>query len=273
MKMTEYPEITAFESDNILITDGSNGTKKINAEDALWSMLNMTSPSVHRMFCRGKDLGSSVTSTQLANIQNGTFDDLWLGDYWYINGYEWVIVDFDYWYNRGGAETTAPRLTTHHAVIMPSDALYSTVMNSTKTTDGGYVGSDMYKTNLTKATSMINSAFNGAVLPHPERFVNSVTSGVPSGSVWCEPVIEIPNENMIFGHTQRSSSNYPHVANTQLAFFNQNPSKVISSAGYWLRDVVSDVAFSSVTATGLVSSNNASTEYGVRPVFAIGAIG
>ena len=71
------------------------------------------SPWQHNCIFRGKNLGSSVTSAQWAAIQAGTFDDLYIGDYWTINGVEWVIVAFDYYYNTGDTACT-----THHVVLL-----------------------------------------------------------------------------------------------------------------------------------------------------------
>ncbi len=86
MKITDYPAITSFTEDQIMLVDGNGGTKTIKVADAILAALHMTSPTNHRLVFRGKNLGSAVTTEQLAAIQAGTFEDLWLGDYWVING-------------------------------------------------------------------------------------------------------------------------------------------------------------------------------------------
>ena len=40
----------------------------------------------HNSIYRGKNLGSSVTQEQWNAIEAGTFDDLYIGDYWVIGG-------------------------------------------------------------------------------------------------------------------------------------------------------------------------------------------
>ena len=40
----------------------------------------------------GKCLGNSVTEQQLRAIRSGTFDQIEVGDYWYINGYKFIVV-------------------------------------------------------------------------------------------------------------------------------------------------------------------------------------
>lgn len=59
-----------------------------------------------------------------------------MGDYWVINGINWRIVDFNYWYNCGDTA-----FIKHHLVIMPDTVLYEARMNPTNITTGGYVGS------------------------------------------------------------------------------------------------------------------------------------
>ena len=81
MKITEFPFISKFTSDNVMLVDGTKGTKEIFVGDAILAMLHMTSAELHRSIFRGKNLGASVSTEQWARIQDGTFDDLWLGDY------------------------------------------------------------------------------------------------------------------------------------------------------------------------------------------------
>lgn len=277
MKISEYSPITKFTSDNIFLVDGDAGTKNILVGDAILAMLHLTSVENHRRIFRGKNLGNVLTSTQKTAIQTGTFEDLWLGDYWEINGVNWRIVDFDYWYNQGDTA-----FTSHHLVIMPDTSLYTAKMNDTSSTTGGYKGSQMYTTNLGSAKTAITSAFSTNVLSHRDYLITAVTTGVPSAGEWGDSTVELPNEIMIYG-----SSVYTPASNgttivkryttgrTQLALFNVAPKFINSTEGgqrtnYWLRDVASDQRFVCVTDYGPVTDTAASLEYGVRPVFAIG---
>ena len=65
----------------------------------------------HNSVFRGKYLGTSVTAEQHAQIAAGTFKDLYIGDYWTINGVNWRIAHFDYWLRTGDTECTK-----HHIV-------------------------------------------------------------------------------------------------------------------------------------------------------------
>lgn len=271
MRMTDYPAIKEFTEDQIMIVDGNGGTKKITIADAILAALHMTSPTNHRMVFRGKNLGTAVTTEQLAAIQAGTFEGLWLGDYWVINGDTWRIADFDYWYGKGDS-----KCTKHHVVIMPDENLGNIQMNTSATTDGGYVGSLAYTTNLATAKSKVTSAFGDAVMSHRAYFSNAVTNGVPSSGAWCDSTVDLPNEYMMFGHGhygQPSSisgtGNYDTSDSVQLALMAARP-EYINIDTTWLRDIASAQRFAVVHNQGASFCCNADWNLGVRPVFAIG---
>ena len=272
MKITEYSSISKLTSDNIFLIDGNDGTKNIKAEDAIISMLDLLSPVNKRMIFRGKNLGASLTGTQKTAIQNGTFEGLCLGDYWVINGVNWRIVDFDYWYNKGST-----KFTTHHVVVMPDTSISTNKMNDTSITTGGYLGSSFYTTNLTSVKSIVNSAFGSAILTHKEYLIDTVTSGYPSAGTNVDSSVELPNEPMIYGSYIYTPANdgttevkrYT-ISNTQLALFAVCPSYIPSGNGYWLRDVASSTHFCRVDSTGAAQATGAANSLGIRPVFPIG---
>jgi hypothetical protein len=226
----------------------------------------------HRNVYRGKNLGTSVTDAQKAAIQNATFDDLYVGDYWTINGTKYVIADMNYWYNTG--DTAFAR---NHLVLMPDMPLYNAQMNTTATTTGGYVGSKMYTENLETAKTTISSAFGDLLLTHREYLVNAVTDGSPSAGAWYDSTVEIPNEIMVYGlciYTPAGNGTAVYTRYTidkqQLSLFRLNPSATNNRQTFWLRDVVSSSLFAGVNGNGAANSPAASDTRGVRPVFAIG---
>ena len=274
MKITEYPQIGKLDKQNIFLIDGPNGTKIINGENFPFAVMNLTAAEMHRMIFRGKNIGASLSTEQKAHIQDGSFEDLWLGDYWAINGINWRIVDVDYWYNTG---TTA--FTKHHLVVMPDTALYSAQMNTTAITTGGYVGSLMYTSNLTNAKTIVNSAFGGAVLTHRELLVNAVSNGYSSAGAWYDSSVELPNEPMMYGsyiNTPAGDGTIIPYRNTidksQLALFQVCPRFIVDrSSNQWLRDVVSADSFAVVHSNSVADIGASSANYAsVRPVFAIG---
>lgn len=230
-------------------------------------------PENHRMIFRGKNLGTKLTSEQLVHIQDGTFEDLWLGDYWVINNVKWLIADFDYWYNCGDSA-----FTKHHLVIIPETALYNAKMNTSNTTAGGYVGSAMYTSNLANAKTIVNAAFGSAVLTHREYLCNAVSNGKPSGGTWLDSSVELPNECMMYGHLHLSPTSdgttvpmIYTISKVQLALFMVKPNLIVDRThNQWLRDVVSSNLFALASYGGSANSGNASNSFGVRPVFPIG---
>lgn len=271
MKIADYPVITEFTEDNIMLVDGNNGTKTIAIADAILSALHMTSITNHRLVVRGKNLGNAVTTAQLAAIQAGTFEDIWLGDYWTINGVNWRVVDFNYWLNSGDT-----KCTKNHLVIMPDTPLYTAAMNSANNTTGGYIGSTMYTANLSEAKDTVSAAFGDSVIIHRNIFVNAVTSGKPSSCAWCDSKVDLPSEAMMYGHSLFAAkpdkgSSAETMDMVQLALFQANPRFINpQSVAMWLRDVVSSTDFASMYYNGVATSSAAATPLGVRPVFAIG---
>lgn len=291
-KITDYGRVTSLLNSNLFLLDGSNGTKTIQADflatslvsllgsNGLWNTLDsFLSPEQHRMIFRGKNLGSSFTSSQKAQVQNGTFKDIYLGDYWKINDITYRIVDFDYWYGYG-----SPELKTHHLVIMPDEPLLNATMNNDGTTNEGYYGSSMRGVGggLASATSTIVTAFGGlsSIISHNEYLVNAVSDGVPSGCTSVSSQIELPSERMIYGsEIMAAKGDYTAsycYSKSQLALFAAAPKFIIArtSSGnrtyYWLRDVVSSASVAYVNSLGYAHYGYASNSFGVRPVFAIG---
>jgi hypothetical protein len=284
-KITELPSLSAKNvnpASNLLPVVAGNQTDRATLNDLLEGYFNrgaLTSGSAAALkncLPRFKYLGTSVTSEQWAAIQNGTFDGLFLGDYWTINGVDYIIAAFDYWLNTGDT-----LCTKHHAVVLPQNHLYTAVMNETNATEGGYVGSQMYKTGLDQAKQTFANAFGAAhILNHREYLVNAVTNGVPTGTDWYDSTVELMNENMVYGGRQFSPMpngatdpwdtcrNYT-IDKSQLPLFHLAPWLICNRQWYWLRDVVSAAGFAGAGGNGLADCGYASNASGVRPVVGI----
>ncbi|MBR5780373.1 MAG: hypothetical protein IKY27_00115 [Bacteroidales bacterium] len=270
MKITEYSATKRFTEDQVLLVDGNGGTKNIRIGDAVQAMFDFMSPINHRTIFRGKNLGSVITTEQKAAIQAGTFEDLWLGDYWKVGTIRWRIVDFDYWLGTGDTS-----MTKHHLVIMPDDSLGSFAMNDNGTTTGGYAGSNMYTTHLPSVLNdTISSVFGDVLISHPELLTNAVSNEVASGHAWFDAEVVLPNQFMMFGSRPINANGggreqYAN-SNTQLAALRAFPDLITLRYSHWLRDVTSATTFAMVNANGGAGSDSASNRHGIRPVFAIG---
>lgn len=225
----------------------------------------------HNAIYRGKSLGSTVTTVQYAAIKNGTFEDLYIGDYWNIDGVNYRIAAFDYYLNSGDMSCTE-----HHVVIVPDTCLYEAAMNSTNNTFGGYVGSDLYRNRIGTAKSMVKRAFSGHVLKHRVYLTNAVSNGRVSGGIWCDSEVELMCEQMVYGSGIFSpvsdGSDVPHgyrVDKTQLPLFQHEPSRICNRKTWWLRDVINGVYFAGMSNTGIASYYNSSNSWGIRPAFCI----
>lgn len=290
-KVTELTAFTApTDSCLIPIHDGT-GLKKITfanfrakaveGTEAKIAPLLFNNAGAHNAIYRGKSLGSTVTTAQYAAIKAGTFDDLYIGDYWTIGGVNYRIAAFDYYLNSGDTSCT-----THHVVIVPDTCLYNAQMHNTSsggyeggaanTTTGGYVGSDMYKSNLEQAKTTIKSAFSGHVLKHRIYLTNAVANGRASGGAWCDSEVDLMCEQMVYGSGIFSpvsdGSNVPanyRVEKSQLPLFQHEPSRICNRATWWLRDVITASLFARVGIDGLANYYDASNSRGVRPAFCI----
>lgn len=275
---------TVADSDMLFIHDG-NGLKKVSAENlkkdladliaANTALLNKVAASgagAHNSVYRGKNLGSSVTSEQWAAIQAGTFDDMYIGDYWTISGVNYRIAAFDYYMQAGDTD-----LNTHHVTLVPDASMYTHVMNDTNITTGGYVGSKMYTEGLTQAKTTINSAFGSAhILTHRQYLCNAVTNGRPSGGSWYDSTVELMTEQNCYGGkvfgVGNDGSSIPSlytVDKSQYPLFAFRPDLISNRQTFWLRDVVSAANFAYVDDSGNANYDNASNVYGVRPAFSI----
>ena len=290
-KVTELTAFTApTDSCLIPIHDGT-GLKKITfanfrakaveGTEAKIAPLLFNNAGAHNAIYRGKSLGSTVTTAQYAAIKAGTFDDLYIGDYWTIGGVNYRIAAFDYYLNSGDTNCT-----THHVVIVPDTCLYNAQMHNTSsggwesgaanTTAGGYVGSDMYKSNLEQAKTTIKSAFSGHVLKHRIYLTNAVANGRASGGAWCDSEVDLMCEQMVYGSGIFSpvsdGSNVPanyRVEKSQLPLFQHGPSGICNRATGWLRDVITASGFADVGGYGDAACGDASHSRGVRPAFCI----
>lgn len=248
--------------------------------------LKYPSAASHNALYRGKDLTSYFNSGAMSTaIANGTFDDIYPGDYIIktvtVNGttysnIKWIVGDLDYHLHRGDTETT-----THHVVLFPETHLGNARMNASNTTSGGYQGSEMWTTTIPLyATGIINAFGSSHVLVHRERLTKAIDAnayagggGMGNGATvyadgeWVNVTANIFNEAMMFGHAPFASSGRDtYDCNKQIAAFRYGQN--FTRANWcWLRDVASSVCFANAFGNGGADYFGASGTYGVRPYF------
>ena len=242
-----------------------NGLQSFNTLTNLLNTNANNSAGVHSSIYRGKYLGNTYTEKQKEAIANGTFDDLFIGDYWTINGVNWRIADFDYYYNVGDTA-----FTKHHVIIVPDTNLYNAQMNSTNTTTGAYSGSEMYTTNLDNARIMFDNAFGSSFIPtHRGIYANTIGTTFPTGWSWRDMRVELMNEEQIYGHAVWGAGSLNGfdvgTQKTQFKLFALDQTKINIRENYWLANSVPPGSFSCVTKDCFAWNYGASVSFGVRP--------
>lgn len=271
MKITSYPTQTStgLGPDDVFITDGSKGTKKISKADLTYALFEDI-PQMHNQVWRGKNLGASFTAAQHAQIKAGTFHDIWVGDYWTdASNNRWRVMDIDYF----EVNDTSPG---HHLILVPDNCPTSGKhRDSGNSTKGGYRSSDLRKT-YPPIASAISNTMGVHPLTKTYYMVNDVDSdsGAPKGGEITRASMESMNDVMVFGThikslsvtSDRHQGGYRETTLTsQLAGFRLNRQYIASNATYWLSDTCGSVSWACVTTHGANDAVGASSSLGVRP--------
>ena len=285
-----YASTTLFASNIVSYNNTTSGIQSSNVQGAIDELYACASnysaydtrlttiEASHNSIFRGKNITSYYTDgTLYTRISDGTFDDLYVGDYIVKNNVNWRIAGFDIYYNKGDTA-----LTKHHAVIVPDSNLTSAQMNTSNVTTGGYVGSAMYTTTLPSVLSTyITPVFGSHVIEYRNLLTKSVgtslynrwgtNSGASNGWDWYTRKLDLMNENQVYGSIVWSSSGYETGSdNVQFPLFKLKPEFVNKARSwYWLRNVASSSGFAFVHGGGAGTTTGASDSVGVRPCFYI----
>ena len=217
------------------------------------------SPEMHRNIFRGKSLGESITAEQLEVIRDGSFRDLYVGDYWEINGTKYRIADINYWRNVGYPESE--KVQKPHILIVPDTVLGSGQMHTSNSTYGGYRNSEMKSTRLNNIAKTLPDTFKSLLLTH-RMF---------SDGAWINASVDLMSEVMVHGtYICTDNSNKQTSDTQQLALFRLAPELKTIGVNYWLRNVAGSQTYTLISQYGDASSDMATSTYGVRPVFAVG---
>ena len=239
----------------------------------------------HNAMWGGRDITAAFDNgTFSANVANGSFKDIFPGDYITkqvtISGttytVNWVITDCDYWINKG----YDPAVTAHHVAIVPQAPIFNANMNNDNVTTGGYAGSRMYRSVIPAcATGIVNAFGSSHILTFSECLTQDLnTSAVSSGittftgapnwpGAWFSQQCNLMSEAMVHDGPHCASSAADNImATRQMSAFRLSEKAInYNTQSWWLRDVVSSANFALVYGYGYASANNASNVLGVRP--------
>ena len=259
-------------------------TKNLSTEE--YNKYLEAGKSLRRNTYRGKDITEYYSDGSLYTmISNGTFDDIYVGDYINANGVIWLIADIDNYLHSGDQE-----LTKHHVTVIPAKSLMSAPMNETDTTEGGYINSKMASETLPSLVSeegVIGKAFGSHIIEYRNLLSNRVNTeainqsggrwaGASDEWDWYTRKIDLMSEVNVYGTTVWSSSGFDTgIDNRQYALFQLKPEFINSydneKFSSWLKSIFVGYGFAFAgTTSGSFHNWNASYMYGVRPRFLIG---
>jgi hypothetical protein len=214
---------------------------------------------------RGKNLGTGVSAAQSDAIRSGTFDDLYIGDYWRINGHNWRIADIDYYYGLG----YPTKVTTHHVIVVPDASIMRNQMNTTKQASGGLLGSNYYKNVMPLVRTAISAAFSSAHQLNVSMILSNDTNiqGMIRGVGFYAVPHMLMNHFQVFGFAPFGPAysgdfvpqNFTESV-AQVPLFRLAPKYMVGTDGnpWWLRDPVSWDTWGAVGD----GNNNAMADFG-----------
>lgn len=286
VRIQDFGENSKPDANNdFVMTFNDNSESKTRLRDAFYSMVPDGAPTHNNIF-RGSNLGA-LNATHIANIQNGSFHDMFIGDYFSINGSNYVIAGINTKHLHGD---TTP--LDNHLLLMPdkfskledgtvmrSDGKTTHYMNDTDTTAGGFANTKLYNTYMPSIQRKLEADFGSHLLTFREVVSTHVDeSGAPDQAEWRDAKLGIPNEIMVYGTTLNGNSKNGSWYNVgdddvQLPLFRLNPDELTNhrDVAFWLRDIHSASEFANVHDDGDASLNRASSPWGgVRAFFLIG---
>ena len=277
---------TGFDgSGNITIPVTALSSSAIRAQ---WYAAYPDGAEAHNAMWGGRDITAAFNNgTVSANIANGTFRDIFPGDYITkqvtISGtaytVKWVIADCDYWINKGNTAMIA-----HHVAIVPQQSIFDTRMNATNTTEGGYAGSEMYRNIIPAcATDIVNAFGSSHILTFRDHLTQDVnTSAVSSGitvftgapnwnGAWYSQQCNLMSEAMVYDGPHCASSALDNIMVThQMSAFRLSERLInYNRQWWWLRDVVSSARFAIAGGFGATEPRIASDARGGVHPFAL----
>lgn len=263
---------------------GSTATEAIAKLNELvnYSTSN-NSTLIHNSIGRGQNItkNGGVSNDQWTEIKNGTFRDMYIGDYWLIGGVTYRIAAFDYYYGKRS-------VANHHVVIVPDTCLSDPVnMAETATNATGFNGALTYISSaMTTVRNTITSAFgNNHLLSHDLAVSKTIDS---NGIVIANETVTTDVTFMTAGNVFGASLNnivvplggvnlLSYEDSIQFPLFRYMPERTAAtnSTGnkrYWLRDTYGTDSFVGVYEYGYyasISAHLATPLFRIRPVFCI----
>lgn len=205
--------------------------------------------------------GIHLEEVDIDSIKAGTFDDIYIGDYYIYQENIYRVAAIDPYYNVGG-------LSKHHIALVPDAVMFEDAMNLTDTTANGYASSNMRKSSLSAALTTFQEGFGDYLIASSQMYSAETTDGKASSHGWYEDeYVRLMSRMNVLGI---ESNEYEYNADRQFPLFRLAPEYIQGDKDYWLTNIESDTEFLVMQTYGNTTRATASSKYGVRPFALIG---
>lgn len=229
-------------------------------------------------------LGECTSSSEIDyffskyNHENG-YDGLCLGNYITIRdgvyNADWMIAGFDTYKGTGLNDSG------YGMVIIPRTYIETSTqstfqMHTSATTEGGYVGSNMYTTILPAVATQIrkmigdhNVTINSALVDAVNTSISKPNgmTGAASGYAWYDKHIALMSEYQVFGNQIFGNALDGGSQLIKLPVFNFIKPNEYAKVDFWLRTVASNTSYSYCSRSGDCWYREANEYKYLRPLF------
>lgn len=175
------------------------------ALDTRTSILTYENSGLHNSICRGKNLGEAPTPEQMAAIRAGTFNDLWLGDYWQKGKNLFRIAHFNY-YVGDDVDAQNPLRSKNHVVVVSDGRLFDMdgneqFANWETIAEGGYIATPHNEFIQTTGLEILKSLFGEENLAaHPRSTSNAIAEHNVTSYVVQQVIADAVCAQQFFGY-------------------------------------------------------------------------
>lgn len=212
MRVTEYPETDTIYPDDVLLIDGKKGTGRINASRAGLAVSYSDNYAHDKHIYRGENLGSFLTDEQKEHIKDGSFKDLYVGDYFDIKlkdgkTFRYRIAHIDPYLHCADQE-----ITQHHMIMVPDQVWPDSVLWNTTNTNNGtaadnhpYTASNLHKWEIGTFLPLMPDEWQAVMVNHrkllEERFKSGSSLTESTAWSWVDVgKIFSLSETEVYGH-------------------------------------------------------------------------
>lgn len=243
---------------------------KVNHLNELIGYVVQDNAESHNNIYRGKNLGSSLTNIQLQGIKDGTFKDLFVGDYFDTGSQKLYVAHLDYFLERTifSLEGHFP-LLTHHLVLI-SDHIHGRSNYDAQRLS--YASSD-----LKKAIESKTIRSEVGYIPGIEDFdvlnlqdYRSPTDDRAKRQLYKSHAGAL-SSFMVVGRDLMGSSSGIIPTDPQMALFRLSPKMISINYSWWLADSCDDIYAFTVGPYGTIEKEEKRDSCGIRPYYVVTA--